>query len=247
MKSPCFDTFLPTTPGTLQRVPPRDSVLPPVHCCLPLYTCGRSAAVCTCGHERYVERACCRTGADAIQTKLLLTGTPLQNDLSELWSLCNYIMPQVFRRKEEFMRIYRFVALGASINTAYYGKAEMRNRIVSKLHSLLERYMLRRTKDEVRLGLPPKVEIVVYTPLTVEQVGMLKAIHTGDFEALLRKMDWTPGSAIASGDPSAPYRLNLNNTLMQLRKVCEASRRRAVWGVRHDACTWVAAAVLCAV
>jgi hypothetical protein len=41
-------------------------------------------------------------------TKILLTGTPVQNDLTELWSLCNFVMPQVFRSKEEFMKIYRY-------------------------------------------------------------------------------------------------------------------------------------------
>ena len=42
--------------------------------------------------------------------------------------------------------------------------------IVTKLHSLLDRFMLRRVKDQVHLSLPPKVEALVYTPLSVEQV-----------------------------------------------------------------------------
>lgn len=39
--------------------------------------------------------------------KFLLTGTPVQNDLVELWSLCNFVMPNIFRAREEFLAIYR--------------------------------------------------------------------------------------------------------------------------------------------
>jgi SNF2 family DNA or RNA helicase len=46
-------------------------------------------------------------GAFATVTKILLTGTPVQNDVVDLWSLCNFIMPAVFRAREEFLKIYR--------------------------------------------------------------------------------------------------------------------------------------------
>ena len=41
--------------------------------------------------------------------KVLLTGTPVQNDVMELWSLCNFVMPAVFKSRDEFKQIYRCV------------------------------------------------------------------------------------------------------------------------------------------
>lgn len=44
---------------------------------------------------------------DSAQVKVLLTGTPVQNDLTELWSLCNFVMPGVFKDKNQFLKVYR--------------------------------------------------------------------------------------------------------------------------------------------
>ena len=50
--------------------------------------------------------------------KLLLTGTPVQNDIMELWSLCNFVMPAVFNNSDDFARIYRCVFVVVSICAA---------------------------------------------------------------------------------------------------------------------------------
>jgi len=84
------------------------------------------------------------------------------------------------------------------LDSSYYQRGEERSRIVSKLHSLLARYMLRRTKDEVKLSLPPKVEALLYTPLTAQQVRLLRALDGGPgaLVAEVRRMGWVPSARL---------------------------------------------------
>jgi SNF2 family DNA or RNA helicase len=87
--------------------------------------------------------------------KVLLTGTPVQNNISELFSLCNFVMPEIFGDRQPFNFVYQQVAPSSSSASqhaavAFYTQQELRNRIVSKLHALLRRYLLRRTKDQAR-------------------------------------------------------------------------------------------------
>ena len=124
------------------------------------------------------------------QCRMLLTGTPVQNDMVELWSLCNFIMPGVFSSKEEFAKIYTFMGMGTAAGSEYLRSQERKHAIVSKLHGLLERYMLRRTKTEVNLLLPPKVEVLVYAPLAREQARILRAICEGGGGETLGAMGW---------------------------------------------------------
>ena len=149
------------------------------------------------------------------QIRILLTGTPVQNDMIELWSLCNFIMPGIFKNKEEFRKIYTFVGMGTTAGTDYLRSQEQRNAIISKLHSLLNRYLLRRTKREVKLDLPPKVEALIYTPLTSVQMRLLRALRTGTVEAELSKMGW-----IIREDINKSSHISGLNAQMNLRKIC---------------------------
>lgn len=159
--------------------------------------------------------AAAATAAGGPQTKILLTGTPVQNDLVELWSLCNFIMPLVFNSKEEFKKIYTFMGMGTAAGSDYLRSQEQQHAIISKLHALLERYMLRRTKAEVHLNLPPKVETLVYTPLTREQVRLLRAIQAGRVNEELAAMGW-----VSREDPGKLAAISGHNKSMNLRKVC---------------------------
>ncbi len=155
-------------------------------------------------------------GMAATQTKILLTGTPVQNDMLELWSLCNFILPLVFSDRDQFKRIYSFMGLGTSVGADYLRTQEQRHAIISKLHAVLARYMLRRTKAEVRLDLPPKVEALVYTALSKEQLRLMVALGVGgDINVTLAEMGWRDPS-----DPSRPASVSTTNLQMNLRKVC---------------------------
>lgn len=72
----------------------------------------------------------------------------------------------------------------------YVRESERVDHIVSKLHTLIARYLLRRTKAEAQLSLPPKVEALVYTPLTPAQVALLRGVKSGSLSAAVAKLDW---------------------------------------------------------
>jgi E1A-binding protein p400 len=138
----------------------------------------------------------------AFQTKrrLLLTGTPLQNDLMELWSLMHFLMPHVFASHADF-RAWFSQPLQGSVEQ---GSAVSRQ-LVQRLHGVLRPFLLRRLKADVEKGLPPKTEHIVPCPLSKRQRRL--------YEEYIRCSS-TQGT-LASGNL-----MGLMNVLMQLRKVC---------------------------
>lgn len=93
--------------------------------------------------------------------RLLLTGTPLQNNLKELWALLHWLFPEVFTADTADNFSQAFDLTKGKVSTAFMDNAR----------NLLERVMLRRMKTShgVNLGLPPKEEILLYVPLTPMQ------------------------------------------------------------------------------
>ena len=91
-------------------------------------------------------------------TKLLLTGTPLQNDLGELWGLLNWLYPAAFPDKDPFKKAYDL------------GRRVVDADALRDAQKMLSRLMLRRMKADVAKGLPPKLETVVQCPLAPQQL-----------------------------------------------------------------------------
>lgn len=89
--------------------------------------------------------------------RLLLTGTPLQNTLIELYALLSFILPDTFASAETFSQIFDLDSLTASSSTAM-SKADELQLIVDQLHKVLNPFMLRRLKADVEKDLPPKKE-----------------------------------------------------------------------------------------
>lgn len=98
--------------------------------------------------------------------RLLLTGTPLQNNLSELWSLLNFLLPEIFDDLGSFEAWFDVERLSGSKSDEEIVKEEQQMNILSMLHQILTPFMLRRLKQDVELNIPPKKEILVYAPLT---------------------------------------------------------------------------------
>ncbi|XP_049592046.1 lymphoid-specific helicase isoform X2 [Syngnathus scovelli] len=105
--------------------------------------------------------------------KLLLTGTPLQNNLAELWSLLNFLLPEVFDDLKSFESWFDIDTLGEAESVV---AAEREQNILSMLHQILTPFLLRRLKTDVTLEIPPKKEIIVYAPLTAKQETFYTAV-----------------------------------------------------------------------
>lgn len=131
--------------------------------------------------------------------RFLLTGTPLQNNLQELWSLLNFIMPNIFDSAIDFNETFR---IGTPDGGS--GDAKTEEVVVQQIHRLLRPFMLRRIKAEVERSLPQKREMYLYFGLTKIQRKIYKNILKNH-------------SHIVNGNGD---RVQLLNILMQLKKVC---------------------------
>ena len=96
--------------------------------------------------------------------RVLLTGTPLQNNLNELLALLNYILPSVPLREE----------LLTLDNKTQQSSKVLNRRLVSQARTLLENCMIRRIKSDVESSLLPKIEYVIRPPLTRLQRKLCK-------------------------------------------------------------------------
>ncbi|XP_070570126.1 lymphocyte-specific helicase-like [Ptychodera flava] len=107
--------------------------------------------------------------------RLLLTGTPLQNNLAELWSMLNFLIPEVFDDLHSFESWFDFQSLTAEGGNEAVVAQEREQNILSMLHQILTPFLLRRLKTDVELFIPPKKEVLVYAPLTKLQHYYYKA------------------------------------------------------------------------
>lgn len=108
--------------------------------------------------------------------RLLLTGTPLQNNLAELWSLLNFLLPNIFNDLDQFQRWFDFQAVGGAAGRQEIVAQEQADSIVTKLHGILQPFLLRRLKSDIDLSIPDKKEIILYAPLTTQQKQYYKAL-----------------------------------------------------------------------
>merc|ERR1712013_740715 len=91
--------------------------------------------------------------------RLLLTGTPLQNNLSELWSLLNFLLPEIFDDLRAFESWFDAKDMHEDMEERKRVVAqEQQNSILTTLHQILTPFLLRRVKTDVDLQIPPKKE-----------------------------------------------------------------------------------------
>lgn len=116
--------------------------------------------------------------------RLLLTGTPVQNSLTELWSLLNFLLPKVFNSSvtfdEWFAAPFKVNAPHISVSNSRLQKGSMEDisselreeehlLIINRLHQVIRPFMLRRTKNEVEQELPTKIERVIRCEMSAWQ------------------------------------------------------------------------------
>lgn len=158
-----------------------------------------------------------RTLSKEYETKfrLLLTGTPLMNDLGELWSLLNFLLPTIFNSVDTFDQWFNrpFAQFGSSNEDDNNNLSnEERMFIIHRLHELLRPFMLRRVKSEVLDQLPEKVEKILRCDLSSWQKELYKQISK---KAAVE--NGLLGDGFVQPQPASR---GLNNVVMQLRKVC---------------------------
>jgi SNF2 family DNA or RNA helicase len=135
------------------------------------------------------------------QRRLLLTGTPLQNNLMELWSLLHFLMPHVFRSRKEFS--YWF---SNPMNSIIEGNTSRSDDLISRLHGIIRPFVLRRLKKDVESQMPGKYEHIVKVQMSRRQMFLYE-------EFMARSSTRT---ALKKGGNF----MGMMNVLMQLRKVC---------------------------
>ncbi|RCI02341.1 hypothetical protein CU098_009814 [Rhizopus stolonifer] len=123
--------------------------------------------------------------------RLLLTGTPLQNNLSELWSLLNFLLPDIFDDLDMFQSWFDFSDINVKSGQDRIMKEEEEDNIVSSLHTILRPFLLRRLKTDVEYALPKKKEYLLYAPLTQPQKNLYDAIIKRDLREYLIKRKTT--------------------------------------------------------
>ncbi|CAI0420018.1 unnamed protein product [Linum tenue] len=145
-----------------------------------------------------------------MENKLLLTGTPLQNNLAELWSLLNFILPDIFQSHEEFESWFDLSGKCNNEDMREELEEKRRSQVVAKLHSILRPFLLRRLKADVEQLLPRKKEIILYATMTEHQKNFQDHLINKTLENHLRDK-----AIIGAG-----MKGKLNNLVVQLRKNC---------------------------
>ena len=105
-------------------------------------------------------------------TRILISGTPLQNNLRELWSLLNFLLPQIFTDWQAFESWFDFSDLQDIEGTEEFIADQKKQELVKKIHLILQPLLLRRIKADVENLLPRKREYVLYAPLTDQQAEL---------------------------------------------------------------------------
>ena len=140
--------------------------------------------------------------------RLILTGTPLQNNLPELWALLNFVLPTIFKSVKSFDEWFNT----PFANTGGQDKMELTEEeqllVIRRLHKVLRPFLLRRLKKDVEKDLPDKQERVIKCRFSALQTKLYMQLMTHN------KL------AVTDGKGGKTSMRGLSNMLMQLRKLC---------------------------
>ncbi|RMZ86182.1 hypothetical protein DV737_g280, partial [Chaetothyriales sp. CBS 132003] len=140
------------------------------------------------------------------RNRLLLTGTPIQNNMQELWALLHFIMPSLFDSHDEFSDWF-----SKDIENHAQSNTKLNQDQLKRLHMILKPFMLRRVKAHVQKELGDKVEKDVFCDLTYRQRAYYANLRSKiSILDLLEK--------VSQGDDQDAA--TLMNLVMQFRKVC---------------------------
>ncbi|KAJ3087733.1 hypothetical protein HK102_010398 [Quaeritorhiza haematococci] len=138
--------------------------------------------------------------------RLILTGTPLQNNLPELWALLNFVLPKIFNSVKSFDEWFNSPFANAGGQDRIELNEEESLLVIRRLHKVLRPFLLRRLKKDVESELPDKVETVVKCKMSALQHRLYEQIKS-------------KRTALAGGLKGLPKNAT-NNLMMQFRKIC---------------------------
>lgn len=139
------------------------------------------------------------------RNRLLLTGTPLQNNLTELWALLNFLLPTIFSSADTFEQWFKKPFEQTTMGDTAELEEEETYLIINRLHQVLRPFLLRRLKKDVEKQLPQKVETVIRCDMSAWQ------------RVIYRQMQ--NKISVATGEEGGNGR-RFNNLIMQLKKIC---------------------------
>lgn len=139
------------------------------------------------------------------RNRLLLTGTPIQNSMAELWALLHFIMPDLFDSHDQFQEWFSKDIEAQAQND----ESEINKRHLERLHKVLKPFMLRRVKKDVENELGPKKEFNEFCEMTYRQKLLYKQLKS-------KVKDKNITNSLQNKNKLE----NLMNLVMQLRKVC---------------------------
>lgn len=141
------------------------------------------------------------------RNRLLLTGTPIQNSMQELWALLHFIMPSLFDSHDEFSDWF-----SKDIESHAQSNTQLNEQQLKRLHVILKPFMLRRIKKNVQSELGDKVEIDLFCDLTTRQKKYYQMLRSQ-----ISIMDLLDSSSSSKDGEDSQTLINL---VMQFRKVC---------------------------
>ncbi|THH30382.1 hypothetical protein EUX98_g3797 [Antrodiella citrinella] len=142
--------------------------------------------------------------------RLILTGTPLQNNLPELWALLNFVLPKIFNSVKSFDEWFNTPFANSGTGDKIELNEEEALLIIRRLHKVLRPFLLRRLKKDVESELPDKVEKVIKVRMSALQSQLYKQMK--QYKMIADGKDSKGKSGGVKG---------LSNELMQLRKICQ--------------------------
>ena len=150
------------------------------------------------------------------QRKLLLTGTPLQNNLHELWALLHFLHPELFADSQTFDQAFNLQ------------RGQVDERVIAKCGQLLNAFMLRRLKRDVLATLPSKTEVLVYVPMSQTQTELSRQLLVSGAQVLgalaMATDEGKDQSAAAEKDWT-----QVQSLLLSLRKCCNHPQLFGSW------------------
>ncbi|XP_058108290.1 chromatin structure-remodeling complex protein SYD-like isoform X2 [Magnolia sinica] len=158
------------------------------------------------GHR--IKNASCKLNSDLkhyqSSHRLLLTGTPLQNNIEELWALLNFLLPNIFNSSEDFSQWFSkpFENGGDNSPDEALLSEEENLLIINRLHQVLRPFVLRRLKQKVANELPEKIERLVRCEASAYQKLLMKRVE-----------DNLGFIGISKGR-------SIHNSVMELRNIC---------------------------